>query len=409
MLSSSRSTDRPHRLRCAVVGGGIIGVAVARQVLLTRPDARITLLEKEPELATHQSRHNSGVVHAGVYYPPGSLKARLCRRGRALLREFCERQQLRYDPCGKLIIAADETEHARLLDLHRQALANGVPGIRIVDPHEITDIEPHARGVTGLYSPTTAIVDFAAVTRSLAADLVRLGGTVRTGVPVTGFAERPDAVTVEARPRSFAEPYDLVIVCAGLQSDRLAALASDDPDPAIIPFRGEYHALRPERRGLVRGLIYPVPDPRYPFLGVHLTRRVDGNVLVGPNAVLALAREGYRRRDISVRDVRDILIWPGFRRLAWRHWRTGVQELHGSLRPAEFIARARRYVPELAATDVVRSAAGVRAQALSRDGSLVDDFRITRRGRVVLVRNAPSPGATSSLSIAEHIVRLALE
>lgn len=396
-------------LRCAVVGGGIIGVAVARQLLLTRPGDSVTLLEKESGLAKHQTGHNSGVVHAGVYYPPGSLKASLCRRGGMLLREFCERHELPFDQCGKLIIATGEAERPRLIDLHQRALENGVPGIRVVDSREITDIEPHAQGVIGLYSPTTAIADFAAITKSLAEEFAALGGIMRTGVGVTGFAEHAREVSVEARARSFAEPYDLVVVCAGLHSDRLAALTADDADPAIIPFRGEYHALRPERRHLVRGLIYPVPDPRYPFLGVHLTRLVDGNTLVGPNAVLALSREGYRRRDISPRDVKDILAWPGFRRLAQRHWRTGLREIHGSLSARAFLARARAYVPELQLDDVVPGASGVRAQALSRDGSLVDDFRITRRGRVVCVRNAPSPGATSALAIAEHIVRLALE
>lgn len=394
--------------RCAVVGGGIVGVAVARQLLTAAPGARVTLLEKEPGLAAHQTGHNSGVVHAGLYYPPGSLKAKLCRRGTGLLRQFCERHGLAYDECGKLVIARDEAEHRQLLDLAERAAANGVPRLRLVGAAEIGEFEPHARGVAGLHSPTTAVVDFVAVTRELAAEAVEAGAAVRTGMRVTGFTERQGEVVVEAHGQQFAEAFDLVIVCAGLQSDRVAAVAGDDRDPAIVPFRGEYYLLRPERRGLVRGLIYPVPDPRYPFLGVHLTRRVNGDVLIGPNAVLAFAREGYRWRDISPGDLRETLAWPGFRKLARQHWRAGLSEMHGSLSRRAFIALARRYVPELSPRDVLRGPAGVRAQALGRDGSLIDDFRVSRRHRIVCVRNAPSPAATSSLAIAEHVVALAL-
>jgi (S)-2-hydroxyglutarate dehydrogenase len=388
--------------RYCVVGGGILGAAVARRLLLTEPGASVTLLEKEPELAGHQTGHNSGVVHAGVYYQPGSLKARLCRRGVALLREFCAEHALPYDECGKLVVATDERERERLLGIRDRAQANGVPGIRMLDAAGIEEIEPHARGVAALHSPTTAVVDFAGVARALARHAADMGASVRTGVEVTGFADR--ATEVITRGRGYQDAFDLVIVCAGLHSDRVAALAGDGRDPAIVPFRGEYHLLRPERRHLVRGLIYPVPDPRYPFLGVHLTLRADGEVMAGPNAVLALAREGYRRRTLSARDLGWMLAWPGFRRFALRHWRTGVTELAGSMSRRRFAALARRYVPELTAADLVPGPAGVRAQALSRDGGLVDDFRITRRGRVVCVRNAPSPGATSSLAIAEHIL-----
>jgi L-2-hydroxyglutarate oxidase len=394
--------------RCAVVGGGIIGAAVARHLLTRAPGARVTLLEKEPAVAAHQTGHNSGVAHAGLYYPPGSLKATLCRRGIGLLRDFCEQHDLAYDECGKLVIARDESERRQLLDLADRAAANGVPGLRLVDAAEIGEIEPHAKGVAGLHSPTSAVVDFGAVTRALAAEAVAAGAAVRTRVQVTGFAERREEVVVEARGQQFAEAFDLVIVCAGLQADRVAAFAGDDRDPAIVPFRGEYYRLRPERRHLVRGLIYPVPDPRYPFLGVHLTRRIGGDVLVGPNAVLAFAREGYRWRDVSPADLRETLAWPGFRKLARQHWRAGVSQMHGSLSRSAFIALARRYLPDLTPRDVVRGPAGVRAQALGKDGSLIDDFRVSRRGRVVCVRNAPSPAATSSLAIATHLVALAL-
>jgi (S)-2-hydroxyglutarate dehydrogenase len=393
--------------RVAVVGGGIIGAAVARRLLEMRPGARVTVLEKEAELAQHQTSHNSGVVHAGLYYTPGSLKARLCRRGVGLLRDYCRDRGLPYDECGKVLVALDETERTRLEDITRRAVANGVPGVRTLDSAQLRRVEPHVRGIAGLHSPETAIADFAAVTRALADDVLAGGGSVRTSFEVTGLRERGGEALVEGADGS-QEAYDLVVLCAGLQSDRVAALAGHGPDPRIVPFRGEYHLLRPHRRHLVRGLVYPVPDPRFPFLGVHLTRRVDGEVMVGPNAVLALAREGYGWKDVSARDLRDAVAWPGFRRFAGTHWRTGVTETLGSLSRRRFVAAARRYVPELETDDVVPGPRGVRAQALGHDGALLDDFRITRHGAVLSVRNAPSPAATSSLAIAEHVVDLAL-
>lgn len=394
--------------RVAVVGGGIIGAAVARRILQVDPGARVTLLEKESALARHQTGHNSGVVHAGLYYTPGSLKARLCRDGVELLREFCAEHDLTYDQCGKVLVALDQPERARLEGIRERAEANRVPGIRSLTGGELREIEPHVRGIAGLHSPSTAVVDYAAVTRALAADAVAAGATVRTGFEVTGLRQQRDEVVI-TRSGGRGEVFDQVVLCAGLQADRVAVLAGHDADPRIVPFRGEYYLLRPERRGLVRGLVYPVPDPRYPFLGVHLTKRVDGEVMIGPNAVLALAREGYSWRTVSGRDLRDAVAWPGFRRFARRHWRTGVVEMAGSLSPRRFVAAARRYVPELDVDDVVPGPRGVRAQALGRDGELVDDFRITRRGRVLSVRNAPSPAATSSLAIAEHIVDVAFE
>ena len=389
-----------------MVGGGIIGTAVARRLTEVLPDASVTVLEKEHELAAHQTGHNSGVVHAGLYYEPGSLKARLCRRGMTLLKEFCAERGLPYDECGKVLVALDDVERGRLDAIEDRARRNGVPDVRRLTADELREVEPHVRGVAGLHSPSTAITDFAAVTRALAADAETAGATVRLGVRVTGLAAKADEVVVTGD--GVDEAFDHVIVCAGLQADRLAVLAGDDPDPRIVPFRGEYHLLRAERRDLVRGLVYPVPDPRYPFLGVHLTKRVDGAVLVGPNAVLALAREGYRRRDVSAADLRDVVAWPGFRRFARAHWRTGLRELDGSLRRRAFVAAARRYVPELRPSDLVPGPSGVRAQALALDGSLVDDFRLTRGGRVTSLRNAPSPAATSSLAIAEHLVELVL-
>lgn len=392
--------------RVAVVGGGIIGVAVARRLLQRDPGTRVTVFEKEPELARHQTGHNSGVVHAGLYYVPGSLKAELCRRGGAMIKAVCEQHELPYEECGKVVVALDATELGRLDDIEDRARQNGVPGLRRLSGEELREVEPHVRGVAALHSPHTAVVDYAAVTRALAGEARQAGAVVRLASPVTGLRQRGEEVLVASAQGEHA--VDRVIVCAGLQVDRVASLAGDDADPRIVPFRGEYYLLAPQRRSLVRGLVYPVPDPRYPFLGVHLTRRVDGEVMVGPNAVLALAREGYRWRHVNARDLWQTVAWPGFRRFGRQHWRTGVAEMRGSLSRRRFVAAARQYVPELSTDDVVDGPSGVRAQALARDGSLVDDFRLTRRGRVVSVRNAPSPGATSSLAIAERVVDLAL-
>lgn len=394
--------------RVAVIGGGIIGAAVARRLLQVDPDLDVTLLEKERGLAQHQTGHNSGVVHAGLYYTPGSLKARLCRRGVSMLEEFCAEHDIAYDRCGKVLVALDDIERERLAGIMERAVANGVPDVRVLDAAELREIEPQVRGVAGLHSPHTAIVDFPGVTRALAKAMVDGGGRVRTGYEVTGIRQTADEVVLRSA-EGREDPFDQVIVCAGLHADRVAAMAGDGTDPRIVPFRGEYYLLREQRRSLVRGLVYPVPDPRYPFLGVHLTPRVDGEVMVGPNAVLALGRQGYDWGTISPRDLAEVLAWPGFRRFARQHWRTGVTEMLGSASRRRFVAAARRYVPEISVDDVVPGPSGVRAQAMGRGGALVDDFRVTRRGRVLSVRNAPSPAATSSLAIAEHVVGIALD
>jgi L-2-hydroxyglutarate oxidase len=390
--------------RVGIIGGGIVGVALAHRLVHERPDVAVTVLEKEPALGLHQTGRNSGVVHAGLYYTPGSLKARLCRRGMRLLRDFCADRGLPYQECGKVVVAQDDADLARLRAIHERAVANGVPGVRLVGREELGELEPHVRGVAALHSPRTAIVDFRAVTEHLAADAARLGAAFRTGCRVTRIHDGAAEVTAAGDEELWR--FDDLVICGGLHSDRLAALAGDGADPRVVPFRGEYHELRPDRRELVRSLVYPVPDPRYPFLGVHLTRRVDGAVLVGPNAVLALAREGYRWTDLRLGDLRDTLAWPGFLRMARRHWRTGARELAGSLSTGAFVREARRLVPELRPADLRRAGSGVRAQAVARDGTLVDDFRISRRGRVVAVRNAPSPAATSSMAIAEHLAGL---
>ncbi|MFI6521684.1 L-2-hydroxyglutarate oxidase [Spirillospora sp. NPDC050679] len=389
-------------MRIGVVGAGILGLAVARRLAEVRPDARVTVLDKEDRVAAHQTGHNSGVAHAGLYYAPGSLKATLCRRGIGLLKEYCQDRGLPYLECGKVVVARGLAELEPLLEIERRATANGVPGLRRLRGGELREIEPHAAGVAALHSPTTAIVDFPAVARSYADDVRAAGGEVRLGFEVVRLRRAGDRVVVVGPDEELV--FDRLVVCAGLQSDRVARLAGDAPEPAIVPFRGEYYRLRPERADLVRGLIYPVPDPRYPFLGVHFTRRIDGGVDVGPNAVLALAREGYRRADVRLGDVWETVRLPGFRRMARRHWRTGAGEVYGSLVKAAFAARARSFVPELATRDLVPAPAGVRAQAVDPDGSLVDDFRIGRLGPVVTVRNAPSPAATSSLAIAEYVV-----
>jgi L-2-hydroxyglutarate oxidase len=385
-----------------IVGAGIVGLAIGREIALRRPGTKVVVLEKEDRVAAHQTGHNSGVVHAGIYYPPGSLKARLCTRGGAMLREYCAERGLPYDECGKLVVAVTAGDLARLDTLAARAADNRVPGLRRVDAGGIREIEPHATGLAALHSPHTAITDFTAVARAFAGDITAAGGEVTLNFPVTRITPAGDGIDVASGDRTVR--VDQLVVCAGLHADRVSGLAADRPGPRIVPFRGEYMTVLPAKAHLVRGLIYPVPDPRYPFLGVHYTRRVSGELEVGPNAVLATAREGYRRADLSVRDLYGIASWPGAWRMAARHWRTGVREVRGSLSRRAYMAAARRYVPEIGPADVRPGGSGVRAQALDRDGSLVDDFRIHRLGPVTAVRNAPSPAATSCLAIAEHVV-----
>lgn len=397
MLTGARMADGV----VGIVGAGIVGLALGREITRRRPGTRVVVLEKEDRVAAHQTGHNSGVVHAGIYYRPGSLKAELCTRGKAMLREYCAERRIPYDECGKLVVAVDEDDVARLGDLEARAAENAVPGLRRLDAAGIREIEPHAAGLAALHSPYTAITDFTRIAEACADDIAGAGGEIRLSFPVTAIRETGGGLEVASGERTVR--VDELIICAGLHADVVAGLAGDEPGPRIVPFRGEYMTVVPEKAHLVRGLIYPVPDPRYPFLGVHFTRRVSGEVEVGPNAVLALAREGYRRSDVSPRDLRGIAGWRGTWRMARRHWRTGLRELHGSLSKRAYMRAARRYVPEVGPGDVVRAGAGVRAQALDLDGTLVDDFRIHRLGRVVAVRNAPSPAATSSMAIAEYV------
>ncbi len=392
----------PAAMTVGVVGGGILGVAIARELVRRNPDEQVVLFEKEHQLAAHQTGHNSGVVHAGIYYRPGSLKATLCTRGRALLREYCGEHLVPYREVGKLVVAASSRELARLDDLERSATENGVPGLHRVGPEGIREIEPHAIGLAALHSPETAITDFVALTEAMAGEVEAAGGQIRLSCEVTAVSRRGGRVVVHSGARE--QVVDRLVLCPGLQADLLARQVDGQHGPQIIPFRGEYLLLSPAKRDLVRGLIYPVPDPRYPFLGVHFTRRISGIVDIGPNAVLALSREGYRRRDVSLRELAEIARWPGARQLARQHWRTGVREAWGSLSKGAYLRAAQRYVPQIGVTDVTRYTAGVRAQAVERDGTLVDDFRITQADGITSVRNAPSPAATSSLAIAEYVV-----
>lgn len=386
------------------MGGGILGVAIAREVVRRRPGTVVVVLEKEDRLAAHQTGHNSGVVHAGIYYRPGSLKARLCTLGRGLLQDFCAEHAIPYVECGKLVVAVDEDEMARFEALERTATENGVPGLRRVEADGIREVEPYATGLAALHSPHTAITDYTAITRALADEVVAAGGQVRLGARVVDIRRQADGAVVRVEGDPAPLHFDHVVVAAGLQADRVSALVDGDRSPAILPFRGEYLGVSAAKQDLVRGMVYPVPDPRYPFLGVHFTRRVGGGLEVGPNAVLATRREGYRRRDVSPGDVRDVLAWPGFWRLARAHWRTGIDEVIGSASQRAFMRSASRYVPDIGVSDVTRAGSGVRAQAVDRDGALVDDFRITHADAVTCVRNAPSPAATSSLAIAAHVL-----
>ena len=375
---------------------------MAARLVQVRPEATVTVFEKEDRLAAHQTGRNSGVVHAGLYYVPGSLKATLCRRGVRLLRSYCERNTLPYKEIGKVVVALDPAELGRLHAIAERARANGVPGIRMLTAIQLREVEPAVTGIAALHSPTTAITDYAAITRSLAEDVRAAGGTIRLATTVRGIRRFGAEAALQTEGEHTA--YDLVILCAGGHSDTLAAGVTGTREPAIVPFKGEYHLLAPARAGQVHGLVYPVPDPRYPFLGVHLTPRVDGSVLVGPNAVLAGGREAYRRHELHPVELAMILRTPGLAPFARTHWRTGLEEVAGSLSRRRFAAAAARYLPGIVAADLGPGPAGIRAQALASDGSLVDDFVIERAGPVVALRNAPSPGATSALAIAEYVV-----
>jgi L-2-hydroxyglutarate oxidase len=401
--ASLPSTPAPERCDLTVVGGGIVGLAVARELLHRHPHATVCVLERESDIATHQSGHNSGVIHAGVYYEPGSLKARLCVEGAREMYDYCEQRGIASARCGKVIVATDPSELARLDELERRGKVNGVQGLRRIDADGIAQLEPHARGIAALHSPETGIVDFAAVARSYAQDVRDAGGAVVTECGVRSVSAMSRSLRIAHSQGATVTSH--AVFCAGTWADRLAVACGADPDPRIVPFRGAYLRLVPERRHLVRSLIYPVPDPALPFLGIHLTRHIDGDVLIGPTALLAGARDAYRLAKVRPRDLSDTLAWPGTWRMLTRWWRTGASELQRASLRSAFVQAAARYVPELTVADVEPAFAGVRAQALGRDGRLVDDFVFSRTERALHVRNAPSPAATSSLAIARHVAQ----
>ncbi len=394
-----------ERCDIAVIGGGIVGLAVAREAACRFPHRRVLVLEKEARVGMHQSGHNSGVIHSGVYYKPGSIKARTCVEGAAAMVEFCRAHEVPYQVCGKVIVATSEDEVPRLQDLYARGQANGVPGLRLLGPEELREIEPHATGVAAMHVPGTAVTDYAKVCQKYAELLLAQGSEVQTASAVTGVRQGSGEVVLETAAGAVTAQW--AINCAGLFSDRIARMAGEDPEVQIVPFRGEYYDLVPARAELVRALIYPVPDPRFPFLGVHFTRRIYGTVDAGPNAVLAFKREGYRASDFSLRDTWESLTFPGLWRVAARHWRMGKDEARRAASKASFVAGLQRMVPEVQDADLVPGGSGVRAQAIHRSGALVDDFQFSQSERMLHLYNVPSPAATASLAVAKAVVAMA--
>jgi L-2-hydroxyglutarate oxidase LhgO len=395
------------RYNVVVVGGGIIGLAVALEITRRWPRQRLLLLEKESRVGQHQSSHNSGVIHSGVYYKPGSLKAKLCVEGARAMVAFCGEHSIPHRVCGKVIVATREEEFSRLEELRRRGEANGLSGLRVIGSDELHQIEPHATGLRALVVPSTAITDFGAVCEKYAELIEAQAGAILTSAEVTGIRANADEIVVETGRGAFAASH--LINCAGLFSDRVSRMAGGETDVIIIPFRGEYYDLTPERSSLVRALIYPVPEPQFPFLGVHFTRRISGTVDAGPNAVLAFRREGYQRTDFNPRDLASSLAFPGFWRIAAKHWRSGLGEFHRSFSKRAFVRALRRLLPELRDEDLVPGGSGVRAQALKRDGTLVNDFQFVPSGRMLHVLNVPSPAATASLEIGRAIGGMAAQ
>jgi (S)-2-hydroxyglutarate dehydrogenase len=394
-------SEPPRECDIAIVGGGILGMAVARELLGRRPGARLCVLEGEDGIGRHQTGRSSGVVHAGIYYEPGSLKARLCVEGAAALYAYCDERQIPYEKSGKLVLAVDESELGRLDELERRGRANAVPDLLRLDAGEIAAVEPHARGVAALHSPQTGVVDFVAVAEAYAEDVRSAGGTTHMGTSVGGA--RSGAGRIELRHRRGTTSAGAAVFCAGLWSDRLAVACGAPADPRIVPFRGGYLRVPAAAASLVRANVYPVPEPELPFLGAHLTRTLAGEVLIGPSALMAGARDAYELRRVRARDLGQTLAWPGTWRLIGRHWRAGLQELRHAASRRSFVAAAAKLVPELRGVKAAAGPAGIRAQALGRDGRLVDDFVVHRTERAIHVRNAPSPAATSSLALARLI------
>jgi len=385
----------------AIAGGGIIGLATAYRLQERYPGRQVVILEKEDRLAKHQTGHNSGVLHSGIYYKPGSLRATNCRDGKLAMQEFCEREGVPYDVCGKVIVAVDEAEIPRMENIYRRGQENGVK-CEIIDADRLHELEPHAAGVKAIHVPEAGIVDYVAVCEKLGEKVRAAGGEILMGAKVTGVREQNGRVLVHSKAGDVEAGY--FVNCTGLHSDRTARLTGHKSPAKIVPFRGEYYELKSDARYLCRNLIYPVPDPAFPFLGVHFTRMVHGGVECGPNAVLAFAREGYSKLDVNLRDLLESLTYPGFLRLAMRHWKTGLGEMWRSVSKAAFVKALRRLLPDIRGEHLVAAPAGVRAQALERNGRLADDFLILDSARIVNVCNAPSPAATASLNIGRLIV-----
>lgn len=384
-----------------VIGGGIVGLATAYQLTKLRPGASVVVLEKEAGPAHHQTGHNSGVLHSGIYYKPGSLRALNCRSGKRLMEEFCRAESIPFEICGKVIVACSENELPGLKRIYDRGQANGVD-CAMIDQARLRELEPHTAGIAAIHVPEAGIVNYGAVCRRLIELIEQSGGKFVTQAAVTAMRQEADAVTLQSRAGQFRARW--AVNCTGLQSDRTTRLSGREPEVKIVPFRGEYFELHDSAKRLCRNLIYPVPDPSFPFLGVHFTRMINGSVECGPNAVLAFAREGYRKRDINLRDLAETLTYAGFLRMAAKHWRTGCSEMWRSFSKAAFVTALQRLVPDIRSEDLDAAPAGVRAMALARDGSIVDDFVIEEHQRVVNVCNAPSPAATSSLQIGLSIV-----
>jgi L-2-hydroxyglutarate oxidase len=408
---SNGSNPSSRRYDVAIVGAGLVGLATARELLIRHSKLRVVVLEKEPVVANQQSGHNSGVIHSGIYYTPGSLKAKACVAGHRAMQEFCLDQGIPFELCGKVIVALDKSELPRLEDLYRRGIANGVQGLEIIGPERLRELEPYAAGIKAIYSPQTGIADFVKVAQAYALNIQQCGGEIITGCKVTTLSNKGNQTlllcsqtSTHARNMQVEIEARYVITCGGLQSDKLSKMSGNNPSARIIPFRGDYYVLRPEKRHMVRALIYPVPDPRFPFLGVHFTRRLDGAVWAGPNAVLAFAREGYLRWTINPKDMWGILSYGGFWIMAAQYWKMGLAEMYRDYVKAAYVKELQRYIPELHAGDILPGPSGVRAQALATDGRLLDDFLIQHGENIVHVLNAPSPAATSSLVLAQMIV-----
>ena len=390
-----------------VIGGGIVGLATAYKLLEQKPELKLRILEKEKSIGLHQSAHNSGVIHSGIYYKPGSMKATNCRRGVEELLLFCDKFNVQYDLCGKVIVAVNLEEVNRLDALYKRGLENGISDVRIVDSQELKDLEPHATGIKAIHVPSTGIINYTSVVDELAKQIIKRGGEIKTKATVKGFVRKAGECIVNTQMGDY--PTGLVINCAGLYSDKIAQLAGENSSISIIPFRGEYYVLKPESRHLVNSLIYPVPDPKFPFLGVHLTRKIDGSVEAGPNAVLATAREGYRRRDFSFQETWELLTNPGFWKIGRNYWKTGMGEYTRSLFKPLFVKALQHLVPAIQGSDLVPGESGVRAQAMNKTGKLLDDFCIVQSERFIHVLNAPSPAATASFAIGSKIAAQAFQ